>query len=338
MKENNYPKVSIIILNWNGLNDTIECLESLKKITYPNYEVIVVDNGSKGNDADILEEKYKEYIKLIRIKENLGFAQGNNVAIREVIKEEKADYILTLNNDTIVEPDFLEELVNCAQRHPEAGSIQPKMIWALHPELIDSVGLDYSRTGYGFNRGGYEPVEKYNEEEEILGCCAGACLYKVKALEDIKIDDEYFDKDFFCYYEDFDIAFRLQWAGWKSWYCPKAIVYHLKGKTAGTKSKFTAYYRARNQICNLFKNLPISFIFKNLHLIILAQLGQIGINFLKGRFSLLPSILSGKLDGYLGLGKILKKRKKIKKRVNFSEIEKFLILKWRIKIPKGILF
>jgi len=109
-----HPKVSIIILNWNGLKDTIECLESLKKITYPNYEVIVVDNDSKGNDADILEERYKNYIRVIRNKENLGFAGGNNVAIRQVLKEEKSDYILLLNNDTIVEPNFLEELIKIA--------------------------------------------------------------------------------------------------------------------------------------------------------------------------------------------------------------------------------
>ena len=332
----NYPKVSVIILNWNGLKYTIECLESLKKITYPNYEVILVDNGSKGNEADILEKKYKDYIKLIRNKENLGFAEGNNVAIREVIKEGKSDYILLLNNDIIVEPDFLDELVKYAKRHPEVGSIQPKMIWTVYPQLIDSVGLEYSRNGNGFSKGIYEPIEKYNQEKEIFGCCAAACLYRREALEDIKINDEYFDKDFFALGEDLDIAFRLQWASWKAWYCPKAIVYHFRGKAIGTRNKFGCYYGPRNQTWNLFKNLPNSFILKNLHWIILEQLGQIGIYLLQGRFFLLKSILKGRLDGYLGLRRILKKRKRIKKTVNFSEIEKWFILKWRVKIPQEI--
>ncbi len=330
------PKVSVIILNWNGLKDTIECLESLKKITYPNYEVIVVDNGSKGNDAEVLEEKYKDYIKVIRNKENLGFAEGNNVAIRKVIEKGKSEYILTLNNDTTVETNFLDELIECAKRHPKAGSIQPKMILSKWLKHIDSVGLELSKTGFGFNRGAYQDSELFDKEEEILGHCAGAALYKTEALKDVMIDDEVFDKDFFAYYEDFDLALRLRWAGYESWYCPKSVVYHKRGATGGVRSKFTAYYGTRNQNWNLFKNLPGNFILKNFHLILLAQLAQIGINLLKGRFNLLLSILKGRLDGYLGLPKILKKKKKIKKRVDFKEIEKFLILKWRIKIPEEI--
>lgn len=330
------PKVSIIILNWNGLKETSECLESLKKITYPNYEIIVVDNGSKGKDADILEKKYRNYIRLIRNKYNLGFAEGNNVAIRKVMQEGESNYILTLNNDTTVEPNFLEELVKCAEKHPEAGSIQPKMILARYPDYIDSVGLVLSKTGFGFNRGAYQKRTSFNKEEEILGPCAGAALYKVDALKDVMINDEIFDKDFFAYYEDFDLALRLQWAGWKSYFCPSAIVYHKKGATGGIRSKFTAYYRTRNQTWNLFKNLPSSFIFKNIHLILLAQFAQIGINLLKGRFFLLPSIIKGRLDGYFRLRRILVKKRKINKKVDFSEIEKFLILKWKQEIPKEI--
>ncbi|MGC8940872.1 MAG: hypothetical protein ACP5JY_02460, partial [Candidatus Nanoarchaeia archaeon] len=106
--------------------------------------------------------------------------------------------------------------------------------------------------------------------------------------------------------------------------------------TGGVRSKFTAYCGTRNQNWNLFKNLPGNFILRNLHLILLAQIARIGINFLKRRFYLLPSILRGRLDGYLGLLKILKKKKKIFKRVNFKEIEKFLVPKWYVKIPKEI--
>ena len=333
---NNYPKVSIIILNWNGLKDTIECLESLKKITYSNYEAIVIDNGSKGNDADILKGKYKDYIKLIRNKENLGFAEANNIGIREVIKEGRSEYILTLNNDTTVEPNFLDELIKCAQKHPEAGSIQPKMILAKWPQYIDSIGLELSKTGFGFNLGAYQNPDLFNQEFEILGPCAGAALYKIEAIKDIMIDNEFFDRDFFCYYEDMDVALRLRWAGWKSWYCPKSIVYHKKGGTGGLKNKFTTYYVTRNQNWNLFKNLPFVFILRNFPFIFSAQIAQLGINLLKGKISLLPTLIKGRIDGYLGLATILKKRKKIKKISDFSMIEKFLSLKWRIKTPKEI--
>lgn len=222
------PRVSIIILNYNGLKDTIECLETLKKITYPNYEIIVVDNGSKGSDTKILEEKYKNYIKVIRNKENLGFAGGNNVAIRKVIENGKSKYILLLNNDTTVEPNFLDELVKCAEKHPKAGSIQVKMILAKFPQYIDSIGLEFSKTGFCFNLGAYQDSRFFNKEKEILGPCAGAALYKVEAVRDIFIDNEFFDEDFFCYYEDFDVALRLRWAGWESYYCPTAIICYKK--------------------------------------------------------------------------------------------------------------
>ena len=96
----NQPKVSIIILNWNGLKNTICCLQSLKKITYQNYEVVVVDNGSKNKQADVLEERFKNYIHLIRNEENLGFAGGNNIAIKKVIAERKSEYVLLLNNES----------------------------------------------------------------------------------------------------------------------------------------------------------------------------------------------------------------------------------------------
>jgi len=324
----NYPKVSIIILNWNGLENTIKCLESLKRVTYQNYEVVLVDNGSKENDVDVLGKKYKNYITLIRNEKNLGFAEGNNVAIREVIKEGKSDYILLLNNDTTIEPNFLTELVECSEKHPQAGSIQPKMILAKF-NCIDSAGLEYSKNGFGFNRGAYEPIEKYNEEEEILGCCAGACLYRKEALDEIEVNRDYFDKDFFCSYEDVDLAFRLQWAGWKSWYCPQAIVYHLRGATTGIRSNFIIYHSARNQVWTLVKNFPNRFLLKNFHWIFIAETSQMVLNLLRKK----PIILRAKFDTYKDLRKIFEKRKKIKKVVNFSEIEKWFIFKWRITSP-----
>jgi len=322
-------KVSIVMLNLNGLKDTIECLESLKKISYPNYEIVLVDNGSKCNDAEILEERYRGYVKLIRSKDNLGFAEGNNVGFRQVLAEGQSEYILVLNNDTYVEPDFLDELMKCTERHPEAGSVQTKMIWALHPHLIDAAGIEYSRHGFGFNRGGYEPIERYDEEKEIFGCCAGACIYKSKALKETIIGNDYFDKDFFCNYEDFDLAFRLQWAGWKAWYAPKSIVYHKRGGTTGTISDFIVYYNRRNLVWSYFKDLSKGLIIKNLPYFVIGQIAQLGRNLAKGQFI----VIKAKFDAYRNLGMILRKRKQIKRRVNPREIDKWLIKRWKANTP-----
>ena len=102
------PKVSIIILNWNGLDDTVHCLESLEKIIYSNYDVIVVDNGSEGNDAQILREKFKDYIHVIENDKNYGFAEGNNIGIRYALKDSAPDYILLLNSDTEAKNYFVK--------------------------------------------------------------------------------------------------------------------------------------------------------------------------------------------------------------------------------------
>jgi len=336
MESNLTSRASIIILNWNGLRNTIDCLESLKKIKYPNYEVIVVDNGSKGNEAGILEEKYKSYIRLIRNKENLGFAEGNNVAIREVIKAKTSNYVLTLNNDITVEPDFLTELIKTARKHPKAGSIQCKMVCARDKRLIDSAGFKFLKPGLVFNIGRFEPVEDYNKEEEVLGCCAGACLYKREALEDIRIDDEYFDKDFFAYCEDVDLAIRLQWMGWESWYCPEAVVYHQIGASSGgPASSFMIFYDRRNHIWMKIKNLPFSFLLKNFPSLLISDIIQIGLDFLRKRpIRIIMAGIKAKFDGYFRLGKMLIKRKKIPKRVNFSKIEKFFISIWNLKTIK----
>jgi GT2 family glycosyltransferase len=121
------PKVGIVIINWNGLSDTIECLRSLENIRYHNYNVIVVDNNSYGNDAATLKNEFSN-IKLIELKKNLGFANANNVGILIALSE-KADYILLLNNDTIVDADFLLEMIKIAETDARIGILCPKMYY-----------------------------------------------------------------------------------------------------------------------------------------------------------------------------------------------------------------
>ena len=120
-------KVSIIILNWNGLDHTVDCLQSLKKITYQNYNIIVVDNGSKGNDAEILKRKFGEYVHIIENDKNYGFAGGCNIGIRYALRNSGPDYILLLNNNTTVAPDFLAEMVSVAESNPSFGIAGPKI-------------------------------------------------------------------------------------------------------------------------------------------------------------------------------------------------------------------
>lgn len=220
-------KVSIIILNWNGLEDTIECLESLKKITYPNYEVIVVDNGSRGNDAQVLKEKFGDYIYLIQNDKNYGYTGGSNIGIRYALSNSFPDYFLILNNDVIVAPDFLTEMVKVAESKKQAGVVGPKTyLYSLPNQLwlaYATIDMHKGRTslvGSGENDNG-----QYDEVMEVDGYLAGSCLLiKQKVIQNIGL----FDESYFCYWDETDYCFRVRKAGYKVIYAPHAKIWHKK--------------------------------------------------------------------------------------------------------------
>lgn len=238
----NHPKVSIIILNWNGLKDTIECLESLKKITYPNYEVIVVDNGSEGDDTDVLEEEYKDYIKIIRNKENLGFTGGNNVGIRQAI-EDKSEYVLLLNNDTIVEPNFLDELVKTASQDKKiaiVGSVianyyTKKTVFTnskIDRKLKAEIKLDYLNS-----------TDDWWETERIHGA---SMMIKIVPLLKYSL---FLNEDLFLYCDEIDLGIRAKRQGFKIAIAGKSKVYHKEGYFSGRILNPThVYYTTRNRI------------------------------------------------------------------------------------------
>ena len=320
----------IVTPDYNGEKFLKEYFSSILNQTYSDFKIIFIDNSPNNDSTNFINENYSDVIKSGKIKiiknpDNYGFAKANNQGIKKGFKDPECKYIVCLNNDTELKPDFLEKLILMSKKHPEAGSIQSKMIWGQNTDLLDSVGLEYSKNGLGFNRGAYESSDEYNKEEEILGCCAGACLYRREALEDVKLEGEYFDEDFFAYYEDFDLALRLRWAGWSSWYCPDAVVWHYKGGTEEPLSDFTVYYNWRNYTWTLWKNMPSSFLIKNLHLIIACEISQIALNIIRGKFI----IIRAKIDGYKSINKFLNKKKLIKKSIDFQEMKKVLILKWR---------
>lgn len=130
----NQPKVSIIIVNWNGLKDTIECLESLKKITYPNYKVVVVDNGSDGDDANVLEKRFGDYIHLIKNDRNYGGSGGYNIGVKYVLSNSDAEYLLILDNDTIVASDFLSKMVEAVGSDLTIGIISAMVCYYDEPD------------------------------------------------------------------------------------------------------------------------------------------------------------------------------------------------------------
>jgi GT2 family glycosyltransferase len=286
------PKVAIIILNWNGKEDTIECLESLKHITYPNYEILLVDNGSTDGSVECFRERYPG-MEIIENGENLGFAEGNNVGIRRAM-DEGVDYVLLLNNDTVVDPEFLGELVKVAEGDEKIGAVQAKILMKDKPELIDSTGIMLIRKIIAINRGYGEKANQYNQLDVIFGPCAAAALYRRNVFERIGM----FDERFFAYYEDVDLAIRIKSAGYICNYVPNAIVYHKHSASSGMYSPLKAYFLNRNRILYVFKksfSQPLSY----KATAIVYGIMQIFLNIIRGRFNCIVPSIKGLKDGLL---------------------------------------
>ena len=249
-------KVAIIIVNWNGLKFLNDCLSAVYMQTYQNFDVYFVDNGSTDGSVNFVKDKFPK-VKICELAKNTGFAYANNLGIKNAFLDKEIGYILTLNNDTKITDNFLENLVHTIEMNNEIGSIAPKVKFFYEENLIDSVGIVINADGGGMNRG-FKEVDngQYDKLEEVFGACAGAALYRRAALESVSYRNEYFDNSFFAYYEDLDLAWRLRLAGWKSVTCPEAIVFHVHSATAISHSPFKAYYVNRNRFFLILKDFP----------------------------------------------------------------------------------
>jgi GT2 family glycosyltransferase len=238
---------SVIIVNWNGLHHLKDCLDALRGQSLQSFEVILVDNGSTDGSAEFVDVQYPE-VKVIHLPSNRGFCGGNNAGLSSA----RGRYIALLNNDTAPDPAWLSEAVGALESNPQAGFIASQMRLFDRPNLIDTAGDLYFRTGYPGKRGWLMPTSSVAASAWVFGACAGAAVYRRSLIDDVGL----FDEDFFCCMEDVDLSFRAQLAGYRCLYVSSAIVYHKVGGTLATRS--TAYQRwsHRNHWYTLIKNLP----------------------------------------------------------------------------------
>lgn len=241
-------RVAIVVLNWNGIDDTLVCLDSLLAQSYKHFHVVVVDNGSVDNSKDVLngyQTKHADKIEVIYNPRNFGFAGGVNTGIEWALNQEY-EYIALFNNDAVADREWLQQLVTIAG--PKEVGISTGLLLRENGKTIDSSGDWLSNWGLAFPRNRGDKVAKSPEQGLIFGATGGASLYKTALFKDIG----FFDEDFFAYYEDADISFRAQLAGWKVAYTPDAIAYHKQGATSKKIPGFTTY--------QTFKNLPLLFL------------------------------------------------------------------------------
>lgn len=286
-------KVSINLVTWNGKKYLPYCLKSIAQQTFRDFSLLILDNGSTDGTVEYLKEIQEPKSKInlefkipnLRIvfnEKNTGFAAGHNRAIRATHSE----YVLILNQDVILEPNFLEVVIKFLETHSEVGAVTGKLLrWNFENErdfykqgivrktnFLDSVGLKIFKNHRVVELGAGEvDSKKWSMPCEVFGVSGAASVYRRKALEDVVIPQnryEYFDEDFFSYKEDVDLAYRLRLRGWKTWFLPEARAYHDRAARSVTggdieivqvrkrKSKFVNYHSYKNHLFFLIKSVP----------------------------------------------------------------------------------
>ena len=310
--------ISVVVLNYNGIHHLDGCLSSLQKQTYKNYEVIVVDNGSKDGSQEFVKTNFP-FASLVCLDQNYGFCKGNN----EGIKVSKGEYVVLLNNDTFVESEWLKNLYVCINSDEHIGFCASKMILYNNREFLDSAGDGFAICGAGYKRGHLEKASEYIKDEYVFGASGGAVIYKREMLDKLGLLDE----DFFAIYEDVDLSFRAQIAGYKCKFASKAVVYHKVNATIGAMSDFYVYHGQRNAEYVYFKNMPGKLMIRTMFPHLLYNFLAFGYFLLKGKGLV---FVKAKFDFLRNFKTVLQKRKRIQaeKTVDDSSLLSLFERRW----------
>lgn len=244
-------KVTIVIPNYNGIGFLRGCLDSIytQDPDTPEYDVLVVDNGSTDGSLELLREHYPQ-VRLEALPENTGFCHAVNLGIQRTA----SPYVLLLNNDTKVKSNFVKNMCNGIESRPEAFSVSARMLMWDRPELLDDAGDRYCVFGWAFSRGKGKPAVQYSRSCEIFSACGGAAIYRRSILE--KIGG--FDEEHFAYLEDLDIGYRARIYGYRSFYEPGAEVIHYGSAASGSRyNEWKTLLAAANNIYVVGKNMPL---------------------------------------------------------------------------------
>lgn len=239
--------VAVIIPNYNGQKYLSDCLKSLRKQSFRDFKVIMVDNGSSDGSISVVKRDFPE-VQIIGLSENTGFANAVNVGI----KETGAKYVFLLNNDTVCEEGVIEALANVLDKKKSVFSVQAKMLQIKEPHLIDDAGDYYCALGWAFAPSKDKDNSRYSRRINVTSACAGAAMYRREVFEEIG----YFDEAHFCYLEDVDVGYRARLYGYDNVMEPGAIVYHVGSGSSGSRhNAFKVELTAANNLYFIYKNM-----------------------------------------------------------------------------------
>lgn len=259
----NLTDLAVLIVNWNAAEDLRGCLESLAAQSDPEFEIVVVDNGSSDGSVELVRRDFPR-VRLIEAGANLGFAEGCNRGIEAIgaLGALGATWVFVLNNDTRLDPRAIAELKAAARAGgPRLGMLQARIVFMERPHLTNSTGVTVYRDGEFIDRDFGAPLREGDAIAEIFCVSAGAALYRREMLEQVRLPTGIFDRSFFMYYEDVDLGWRCRLAGWRALYVPAARVYHrFQGSSTRQKRDFVATHCHLNKVRTLLKNASLRYI------------------------------------------------------------------------------
>ena len=314
-------RVSVHIVTYNSATDIENCLEAVFQQNYPMEQILVIDNASSDSTVDILEEYlYQGKIHLVKNEINNGFAGAHNQALSMTTSE----FVLILNPDVTLHQDYLYHLIKRMNEKPKVGSITGKLFYE-RTDIMDSTGLLIYRSRRAFERGtGEKDLGQYDQHKEIFGVSGAAALYRREMIQDISIDEEFFDETFFAYKEDVDVAWRARLFGWEAEFVPQAVGFHKRGWGSERKRQAIPLKLRKlsymNRYFMMLKNESFFWILVHLPYILWFELLSNGYLLLRE-----PKVLLAWKDIFKSVPTMLHRRNEIQARMrkNFREIYRF---------------
>ncbi len=314
-------KVSIIIVNWNGIDHLKKCLPSLTKQKYKNIEVIVVDNNSSDNSVEFIKKKYPK-TKVVVNEKNLGFAQANNIGYSQA----SGEYILFLNNDTQVTNNFLTSLVKAMEADKSIGIAQSKILLMDDKNMLDSVGAFLTHSGFLYHYGiAKKDQKRYHKQIKVFSAKGACMLARRDVLEKVLVNNEVFDSDFFAYFEETDLCHRVWLAGLTVQFVPESVIYHKMGGTStGMNNAFIQFHSFKNRINTYLKNLSLAqlLVFLPVHFIFIQVFAMISLVSLK--ISTFWAIQRACFWNVLSLKNTLQKRRHVQSQIRNVKDKQYL--------------
>ncbi len=314
-KSESVLQVSVLVITWNNFSFLERSINCLRLQSFNKFEILIVDNGSKDDFLDELPEKYPSLdLKTHKLQTNHGFAAANNIGARLA----NGKYLVLLNADAFPEPDWLERLLEAAEKYPNA-SLSSRQIQVDRPDLLDGEGDVYHVSGLGWRKNYNLPVYPLTEPQEIFSACGAAALYPRQAF----LDAGGFDEDYFSYHEDVDLGFRLRLRGLTCLLIPTAVVHHVGSASTGKRSDFSVYYGHRNLVWTYFKDMPALLLWLFLPLHVLVGVFFLFYFTLRGQGNV---IWRAKIDALRGLPRIMKKRREVQRSRSITTADLYRVM------------